>query len=133
MRNIDFMEAELLEISDPASPRYGEWKTQAEVNEATAPAPETRAAVRSWFEARGASCVDMPHSLKCHAAVGAVEKMFSTRVSAFKQTTRDDSRVLRIHPKDAYAFPEELKGQLEFVTSLADFPTVRRKLGKTAS
>ena len=72
----------------------------------------------------------MPHSLKCTASVASANQLFSTRVSAFAQ---GDKRVLRVHPNDAYAFPDALRGSVDFVTSLLDFPTEKRKLGKAVA
>jgi tripeptidyl-peptidase-1 len=125
------LDARLQVIADPASPSYGAWMTQAEVNAMTAPPPALRAQAAAALKAAGAVCVDMPHSLKCTATVGAANALFGTKISAFAHTAAGGARVLRVHPNDAYAFPDALRGSVEFVTSLLDFPTQKRVLGKS--
>jgi len=125
------LDAKLQVISDPKSPSYGEWMSQAEVNAMTAPDAALRASAAAVLKAAGAECVDMPHSLKCSATVGVANKLFKTKISAFEHTAVGGARVLRVHPNDAYAFPDALRGSVDFVTNLLDFPTEKRKLGKS--
>ena len=97
----------------------------------TAPDAALRASAAAVLKAAGAECVDMPHSLKCSATVGVANKLFKTKISAFEHTAVGGARVLRVHPNDAYAFPDALRGSVDFVTNLLDFPTEKRKLGKS--
>ena len=131
--NFDLLEARLLDVSDPASPRSGEWMSQQEVNALPAPPPAARAAAAAALAAAGAQCVDMPHSLACTAPVRAVNALFATNITAFDHAARGGRRVLRVHPDTPYAFPDALRGSVEFVTSLVDFPTERRKMGRPAA
>jgi tripeptidyl-peptidase-1 len=131
--NFDLLEARLLDVSDPTSPNYGEWMGQEEVNALTAPPAASRARASAFLAASGADCVDLPHSLACTAPVSAVNALFSTTITAFAHTARGGKRVLRVHPDTPYSFPDGLRGSVEFVTNLVDFPTVRRKMGKTHS
>ena len=133
MTNFAALEAKLLDLSDPASPNYAQWMSQDEVNALTAPPAAARAAASAYLAAEGARCTDMPHSLKCTATVEVVNKIFATSVTAFEHTANKGARVLRVHPDTAYAFPDALRGSVDFVTSLVDFPTVRRKLGKVTA
>ena len=126
------LDAKLADISAPTSPNYGAWLSGSEVNALTAPLPHLRAAAAKALASAGAKCVDMPHSLKCTAPVAAANALFSTNISAFSQAG-SASRVLRVHPNDPYAFPDALRGSVDFVTSLLDFPTSRRKLGRAAA
>ena len=123
----------LAALSTPSSPEYGAWMTQAEVNALTAPPPAARAAAAAALLAAGASCTHLPHSLACTAPVAAANALFSSRISAFAHAARGGARVLRVHPTDAYAFPDALRGSVEFFTNLVDFPTERRKLGGAAA
>jgi hypothetical protein len=107
--------------------------SQAEVNAMTAPSAALRTQAAAVLKAAGAACVDMPHSLKCTASVGDANKLFQTKISAFAHTAAGGARVLRVHPNDAYAFPDALRGSVDFVTNLLDFPTEKRKLGKAMS
>ncbi len=102
----------------------------AEVRDMTSTDETIRAEALSFLARAGAKCVNQPHSLKCTAPVSAVEALLSTRVHAFKQTTRGGKIVHRVHPDEAFTFPSELLGKVSFFTNLADFPTVRRRNGR---
>lgn len=130
MENYDVLQERLAQISDPQSPVYGNWMTGEEVNRLTAPKSEVRAEVREWVTSTGAVCKDYPHSLRCTGTVDQVETLLSTKVSAFKQHTRNGQIVHRVHPRDqSWSIPERLQGKLLFLTNLVDFPTVRRRNG----
>lgn len=131
--NFESLDEILADVSNPKSANYGKWMTQEEVNALTAPLPEHRAAAHAKLASVGAMCVDMPHSLKCAAPVSSVETLFSTRVSAYAQKTRGSKRVLRVAPETPYSFPADLAGSVSFFTSLVDFPTAARKLGRSAA
>lgn len=126
------VDAELAEISDPTNPRYGQWMTQEQVEALTASDPAVRKEVREYLaKAAGAVCVDFPHSLRCEATAAGVEGMLQTRITTFKQSTKGDRLVHRIHPRETYTYPAELKAL--FLTNLADFPTVNRRNGRVAA
>jgi hypothetical protein len=108
----------------------GNWLTQAQVEALTAPPAAVRAEVRAWVTSTGASCGDYPTSLRCTATVAQVNALLATTVSAFRQTTKGGKIVHRIHPDTPYTFPAHLDGKLEFLTNLADFPTVKRRNGR---
>ena len=108
----------------------GNWMTQAQVEALTAPPAAVRAEVRAWVTSTGASCGDYPTSLRCTATVAQVNALLATTVSAFRQTTKGGKIVHRIHPDTPYTFPAHLDGKLEFLTNLADFPTVKRRNGR---
>jgi len=127
------LEAKLADLSNPDSDNYGSWMTQEEVNALTAPPTPVREAASAFFKKSGAYCIDMPHSLKCTAPVSVANEVFQTTISAFEHTENQGARVLRVHPNDAYAFPDPLRGSVDFVTNLVDFPTVRRKLGSSSA
>lgn len=127
--NFDKLDAELAEISNPDSARYGEWMMGEQVNKLTAPLPEHRRAAKAFLAAKGAGCVDFPHSLKCTIKVADAEKLFKTKLSSFEQTTRGGKKVIRVHPNDAYAFPSELAGKVSFFSGLTHFPTVKARNG----
>lgn len=52
-RNMDVLKARVLDVSDPDSPRYGQWMSAQEVAELTRPADEDVAAVTAWLDAHG--------------------------------------------------------------------------------
>jgi hypothetical protein len=96
-----------------------------------APEASVRAEVKEWLHSNGATCVDMPTSLKCEATAGQVETMLSTKLSTFRHLAKNGRLVHRIHPDQGWTFPQELVGKMLFMTNLADFPTVDRRHGVT--
>lgn len=50
-------------------------------------------------------------------------------MQAFHHTAKDKV-IHRVHPDQGWTFPAHLKGKLQFLTGLADFPTVRRRNGR---
>lgn len=125
--NFGELDAVLADISDPTSVNYGQWLSQDEVNELTAPAPEVRAEVAAWMAKHGAECLDWPTSLRCTATAEQVEKMFNTKVSTYE--TEKGKVIHRVHPTEKMTFPAELTGKLRFVTNVFDFPTKRMRYG----
>lgn len=129
MRNEALLESRLMAAADPESPAYGQWLSQAEVNELIAPEASVRAEVHAHLKRHGAKCIDWPSALRCKAPVAGVEKMLKTKMTAFHHTAKD--KVLhRVHPDQGWTFPAHLAGKLQFLTGLADFPTVRRRNGR---
>ena len=53
MRDSSAAQATLAQISDPSSPSYGKWLTNATFNATYAPAPADVAAVQSWLQSQG--------------------------------------------------------------------------------
>lgn len=91
----------------PLNPRPFLPTLQEQVRAMTSTDPATVAEVSAFLAAKGAKCEVFPHSLKCSASVASVEKMLNTRVHAFKQTTRSNKLVHRVHPDEDYTFPRE--------------------------
>jgi subtilase family serine protease len=116
-------------FSPICSPMYGKWMTQDEVNALTAPKAEDRAAVREWITSTGATCTDAQSSLECTGTVGQMEALLKTEFTEFKHTAKNNKKLIRIHPDTTWEAPTHLENKLMFVTNLADFPTVRMRLG----
>lgn len=55
-RNSDKLDQILGEIADPTNAKYGQWLTQQEVVDLTAPEPAIRLEVHDWYVAVCASC-----------------------------------------------------------------------------
>jgi tripeptidyl-peptidase-1 len=127
-RNTATLERLLAAAADPTSPQYGQWLSQTEVNELTAPEPAVRKQVHTWLARGGAKCVDWPTSLRCTASVRSVESLLNTKMTAFHHTAKDKV-IHRVHPNQGWTFPAHLSEKLMFITNLADFPTQRRRNG----
>lgn len=102
-----------------------------EVAALSSPAPEHRANVAAWLAASGARCVDGPNSLRCSASAAQIESLLNTTLTAF--ATPRGAVLHRIHPDVRWSWPAHLTGQLLFLTALTDFPTSRRRNGRSIS
>lgn len=129
MQGVETLEKKLLEISDPAHPSYGQWLKQADVAKLTAVKASDKKAVRQFLAQNGAKCVEMPHSFTCKASVASVERMLSTKLSAFQQAGTNKVHH-RLHPTQGWTFPEALKGKVSFLSGIGDFPSAKRRHGK---
>lgn len=119
------LRADLDEIADPSSSRYGQWKPLTSVADDTTADAAVASRVHAWLAAGNASCIRGHASLRCRAAAAHVESLFSTRLTEF--THRASGRRLhRVHPGDGFAIPPHVEPLVPFVTHLYDFPTHRR-------
>lgn len=88
MRNEALLESRLMAAADPDSPAYGQWMTQAEVNDLIAPEASVRAEVHAHLKRHGAKCIDWPSALRCKAPVAGVEKMLKTKMTVRLRSLR---------------------------------------------
>jgi subtilase family serine protease len=128
-QNVDVLEQRVLEISNPDHPDFGRWMSGEQVNKLLAPKAEDRAAVKKYFSKHGAKCDDWPQALRCTGSVKSVEKALGTKMTAFAHTAKNDKVIHRVHPDQTWQFPEALKGKVELISGLTDFPTVLRRGG----
>jgi subtilase family serine protease len=87
MRNASDAKAELEAISDPDSPRYGQYLSDADFNAKYAPTEQDVALVRARLEAQGLTVVEVPQNRAYIAITGTaaqVEKAFSTKLGHFR-------------------------------------------------
>lgn len=128
-RNTEELESRVLAASDPASPSYGRWMSQQDVNALIAPAPEDRAAVKSWLSSSAkATCIDLPFALRCSAPVAELESALGTQFTAYEHVPKGTT-LHRVAPDQRWTFPAELTGKLAVISGLADFPTLRKRAG----
>lgn len=128
-RNAEELESRVLAASDPASPEYGRWMSQAEVNDLVAPRVEDRASVKSWLSSTAkATCTDLPFALRCSAPVAALESALGTQFTAYEHLPKGTT-LHRVAPEQGWTFPAELTGKLALISGLADFPTLRKRAG----
>lgn len=124
-RGLKDVEQELLEVADPSHPRYGQWRSLRDIAAQTAAIPSSRARVRAWLENANVTCHDTPGSLSCAGVTGAIEFLFNTRVSRYRDSFTG-RRMHRVDPAEAFAFPPHLVNDVHFLTHVYDFPTARR-------
>ena len=87
LRDPESAKAELEAVSDPDSPRYGQYLTSEQFESKYSPTEEDLAAVRSYFESEGFSITYVPRNrlfLSARAAAAEVERVFSTRLGHYE-------------------------------------------------
>jgi subtilase family serine protease len=106
LRNQSDAEATLADISDPSSPSYGDWMTNAEFNAAYAPSATSVSAVQQWLTGEGFSVTTTFQSgmyIAAHGPASKVESTFGTNLASFKfdgATVRTNTSELSL-PGDA--------------------------------
>jgi subtilase family serine protease len=87
LRNQADAEATLADVSDPNSPSYGDWLTNAQFNAAYAPSASSVSAVKSWLTSQGFSVgATLPSGMyiSAHGPADKVEATFGTNLANFK-------------------------------------------------
>eukprot|EP01138_Halocafeteria_seosinensis_P012381 gb/GECG01012651.1/.p1 GENE.gb/GECG01012651.1/~~gb/GECG01012651.1/.p1 ORF type:complete len:592 (+),score=73.71 gb/GECG01012651.1/:1-1776(+) len=120
--NLDKLDQIFKEVTDPDSPKYGQYKEPEELNRLTATPSHILKEVWNYFEQNGAKCKAFWSHLECGATVEEVEAMFNTEVHDF-QHKLSGAVALRINGK--FTFPEELQGKVNFISGLTQLPVPR--------
>lgn len=133
MRNEAQADAELAAISDPDSPRYGQFLTDEEYDARYAPTAEDVAAVRAHLEASGlrVTYVAGNHAyLAARGPASAVERAFKTEIGLYDV----DGKIKRA-PKTALALPMGVESKVLTVLGVSSpakmGPTTVKRGGMT--
>jgi tripeptidyl-peptidase-1 len=119
-QNMDKLDQILMDVSDPASPSYGQYKSLGELNALTASSEDTVRAVKSWLSSAGAVCHDKTGDiLACKAKAADVEKMLGARVRVHRNG-RTGARVARI-VGDA-TVPAAVREHVRVIVGLRELP-----------
>eukprot|EP01128_Nolandella_sp_AFSM9_P004292 TRINITY_DN18_c0_g1_i1.p1 TRINITY_DN18_c0_g1~~TRINITY_DN18_c0_g1_i1.p1 ORF type:complete len:585 (-),score=171.21 TRINITY_DN18_c0_g1_i1:111-1865(-) len=117
----------LMEVSDPASPKYGQHLTFEQIHELTYDA-EALNAVHNFLTSHGIpeeARFEAPNGeyVVVTAPVELVERMFNTEMHTFNSVERESSLTRSEH----YTMPAALSGLVHLVTGLNDFPMTALK------
>lgn len=84
-QNMDRLNAEIMAVSNPDSPRYGEHLTKDEVTELTTADAESQDLVAAWLTTAGFALTKAPRGdrFTFRASVAEVEQLFSTTVHEY--------------------------------------------------
>jgi tripeptidyl-peptidase-1 len=87
-RNLDALEASLLDISNPESPNYARWWTSQQILDLIAPLPEQVQPVIDWLSAHGVEQIDASGRdlIKVSAPVRLAEQLFNTKIYYYRYT-----------------------------------------------
>jgi tripeptidyl-peptidase-1 len=128
LRNVDLLEKALLDVSNPDSPRYGQWWSADEISRLSAPAPASVAAVKKWLKAAFGERVVMDDSFEgfidVTVPIAAAERALNTDFLLFKHAAYNGT-LPRAH---AYSVPAEVRPHIAFVGNVVRFPSTKRPL-----
>jgi subtilase family serine protease len=117
MRNADGAAAELAEISDPDSPRYGQFLTDDAFEARYAPTADDVAAVSAHLARSGLRVSNVPANRAFVAAEGpasAIEQAFGTKLGRFRT-----NGTLRRAPLGAVQLPDAIASKVSAVLGLS--------------
>jgi tripeptidyl-peptidase-1 len=116
------LEAELLTVSNPKNPRYGQWLDLETVNKYMATPAAIADEVYDWATSTGAQCLRLVNSLRCEGSVAQVEQLLSTELSLYMHK---ETSATVVRTSAAATVPDHLKEKVVMVTGLVNLPVPR--------
>jgi tripeptidyl-peptidase-1 len=133
-RNGDVIRALLLEVSDPSSPKYGQYLTNDEVTALVASEEAVVGPVVAWLRAAGARKVELVGNkdlLRVELDVAHAERAFEVSLHTLRHEVRTDIEIVRGTGK--YSVPAAVAEHIDFVEGLHRLPSVRSAKTVTVS
>ena len=130
-RNLDQLPALIMAVSDPASPKYGEHLTTAQLDALTAPTPEAFAAVEKWVSGDGAHAVTVQRSaaaIEATLSVEAAEEIFGT---TFYTVQQGETGQTKTRARGEYTVPIAVEAHVDNVVGLHGLPLPPRYTPRT--
>lgn len=118
-RNIDQLQAKLLDISDPDSENYGRWMSKEEIDELTAPSPAKVLAVKAWLAAHGITETKQPSAdwIEFTVSIAKMESLLNAKYEMFSHETQGIS----VARTQQYSVPEILHDAIDLITPTTAF------------
>ncbi|KAF1460547.1 Tripeptidyl-peptidase 1, partial [Spheniscus demersus] len=116
-------------VSDPHSPRYGQYLSLEQVRDLVQPSPATLMAVLKWLQGHGVeNCrsVTTLDFLECRMTVSTAERLLPG--AEFHRYMKGQHSVVR--SPLPYAVPKELAEHVDFVGGLHRFPAERKVISR---
>eukprot|EP00040_Diaphanoeca_grandis_P002109 m.20570 g.20570 ORF g.20570 m.20570 type:complete len:593 (+) comp12989_c0_seq1:25-1803(+) len=107
------------EVSNPASDKWGQFLTQAEINEITKPATSDVDAVTSWINTNGCSFETQHNMFTVECSVANAEKMLST---AFFTLTNNETDQTTVRSVSAYVVPANVESSVAAIFGVHGLP-----------
>jgi len=117
------------EVSNPKHPKYGQYKTNAEIADLLAVPASRVERVERFFQTAGAAVTVHPHkdTLNIRGSVWAIEAALQTSLYWFRHSTVATApRVLRA--ASTYSLPTDVAADVTMVGELLQFPRPRNSL-----
>ena len=117
LHDLEGAKAELEAVSDPDSPRYGQYLTSEEFESKYSPTPADIASVRSYFESEGFQITSVPRNrlfMTVSAPAAQVERVFATHLGQYEI----EKGQLRRAPIEAATMPAAIASRVLGVLGL---------------
>ncbi|CCG84906.1 unnamed protein product [Taphrina deformans PYCC 5710] len=120
-QNTDNLEAIVMEVSDPTSPKYGKYYTHQEISKLFEPTEESRAAVTSWLLSAGISLGQIKISpskgwIHVDASIAEAERLLKNQYDVYEH--KNGHLVAR---SEVYHVPSNLAEHIDIITPTIDF------------
>ncbi|KAI0682339.1 subtilisin-like protein [Cerioporus squamosus] len=122
------LHAALSDVSHPASPRYGEHLSKADVTRFVAPTEEGMAAVTSWLARHNitpATTSPSGETLRIQVPVGTANALLSAEYSEFVHKPSNSTTVRTL----SYALPKDVENHVRFIYPTTQFHSPIRHRG----
>ncbi|KAJ3302537.1 hypothetical protein HDV03_004904 [Kappamyces sp. JEL0829] len=121
-QNMEKLHQELLTVSDPKSPRYGQHLTKAQVESLVAPSAESVAAVTKWLHDNGISEYAFTSSKDYvtlpNISVDKVQSLLATQYAVFQHS---DSGNKLVRASSSYSLPTTVHDHIEVIEPTLKF------------
>ena len=120
------LESELLDRSDPDSPRFGQWLMRDEVDALLAPAPAAVAAVLDWL-GDGAEASGAGDWATLTTTAAEAERLLGGKAEfhRYRHAVREDMTIIRL--ASSYRVPAHIDELVDFVGPTIRFPLVVKR------
>jgi len=130
-KNEKVLEALVLEISDPDSPKYSQWLTKEEILNIVAPEPEVPLKFVRWVEEE---CAAFPKhienygdAVKVTTTVACAEKLLKIKMAVYQHKKSGVKVVRRFLDGALPSVRADLQQYLEFVSGISQLPVLRQE------
>jgi len=130
--NTKELEETLLEVSDPASPRYGQWLALEEVDALVAPASASVTAVTNWLASHNIQAEKVTSNgdfIRAIVTIAAAEDILNTQYAYFHHA---DTNTTVLRASAPYTVPAHVAEHIDFVSPTITFPPVHNRPKRSA-
>lgn len=119
-RNLDFLEAQYWDRTNPTSPNYRRWMTISEINNIVASNTKPiRAEIKNWLQSNGAESIqDFGDAIEATASVKTLSKLFGATFYVFEHATLPKT----VSVWGDYSVPKKFLDHIEMVSGFNGFP-----------
>jgi tripeptidyl-peptidase I len=124
-QNRELLEETFWAVSDPASPRYGQYLTIDQLTEMIAPSDKAVSTVVSWLEKHGCQSLSLTMNrdfVRARASLATLERMFHVTFHTFRHRDAFDMPVRAT--LEAYSMPAEVAQHVDLVSHITGLPDV---------